>query len=46
MSVTGFTSITDDGNLSVTNNAAFSAGTITLGDAGGETTDFGSLTFN
>ncbi len=40
--------ITDSGNLAVTGNANFAAGgggAITLGDAGGETTNFGTLTF-
>ncbi|HJN08928.1 MAG TPA: hypothetical protein QF564_09580, partial [Pirellulaceae bacterium] len=47
LSVRGVTSITDDGDLTVSGLADFAAGTgfITLG-SGAETTNFGSLTFN
>ena len=47
LSLTAAGDITDSGDISVTNLAAFDAGSgnITLGDAG-ENTDFGSLTFN
>ncbi|MBP85524.1 MAG: hypothetical protein CMJ64_02220, partial [Planctomycetaceae bacterium] len=47
LSVSGVTSITDDGDLTVSGLAAFAAGTgfITLG-SGAETTNFGSLEFN
>ncbi len=37
--------ITDTGDVTVTNNASFLAATITLG-GGGEATNYGSLTFN
>ncbi len=44
-SITSTGAITDSGNISVTNGATFSGTSITLGDAGGETTNFGTLTF-
>lgn len=46
LSVTASGTITDSGNVSVTGNATFAAGAgaITLG-SGGETTNYGSLTF-
>ncbi|MBI2478013.1 MAG: hypothetical protein HYV60_05015, partial [Planctomycetia bacterium] len=44
LSMSGFTSITDDGNLTVGGAASFTAATITLGEMS-ETTNFATLTF-